>query len=726
MRWLTLFLLAVLATFSIQLAQAASPACVQQGSIACLPAATNPQSTDYVYGVTTGQGGGAGGIGVHFTLSQISGGGGSGITQLTGGVTAGPGSGSQAATLVLTAGSNVTGVLSPVNGGTGVNNGSNTITTSLPFAITGSGAQTFFFGNSGVPWTYNFPQVSGNLAYQVGSFVSGDCLQASGTAGGIADAGAICGSGGTGITQLTGGVTAGPGSGSQAATLVLTAGSGVTGVLAGVNGGTGVANTGKTLTLGGSITTTGAATPTLAFGASTFTYTFPGATANLGYQVGSITSGHCLQASGTAGGFADAGAICGSGGSGITQLTGDVTAGPGSGSQASTLATVNSNVGSFTNANITVNAKGLITAAANGSGSGVSVTAGTPDIVVNPTPGTGTFTVGTTVPLNTQSGASYAVLTGDNASLIEMTNASATTMTIPLAGSTGFTSGWGTSIYPTISQTTLTPASGTVCGQSSLALDGTQFVSLGTGSGTNYDCAIGFPASVPSGTIASGKNLGLDSGGHIVVATVSGGSGCTVSGAAGIVLNNGSSACTTDTNALLTAGALSLGASGTAGSVSMGNATTGTVTLQPVTGALGSVTASLPANTGTIAELNLAQTFTASQRAGYQTPTISTATFTPAVASGNNIRIGLTSACPCTLANFSGSLVAGQQGVIEIAQDGTGSRLIGTWGSEYVTAGGTSTITLSTAASTVDYLPYAVDSTASVIVLGALIKGPTH
>lgn len=55
---------------------------------------------------------------------------------------------------------------------------------------------------------------------------------------------------------------------------------------------------------------------------------------------------------------------------GITQLTGDVTAGSGSGSQAATLATVNSNVGSFTNASITVNAKGLITAASSGSGGG--------------------------------------------------------------------------------------------------------------------------------------------------------------------------------------------------------------------------------------------------------------------------------------------------------------------------------------------------------------------
>lgn len=68
-------------------------------------------------------------------------------------------------------------------------------------------------------------------------------------------------------------------------------------------------------------------------------------------------------------------------------LTGDVT----SVGNASTLATVNSNVGAFTNANITVDAKGRITAAGNGSGGGGTIT-----LTGNVT-GSGTSSIATTI-----------------------------------------------------------------------------------------------------------------------------------------------------------------------------------------------------------------------------------------------------------------------------------------------------------------------------------------
>ncbi len=74
----------------------------------------------------------------------------------------------------------------------------------------------------------------------------------------------------------------------------------------------------------------------------------------------------------------------GGNGSGITQLTGDVTTPSGSGSEPSTLATVNSNAGTFGNSTtvpvITVNGKGLVTGvsavAITGGGGGSGIPAG--------------------------------------------------------------------------------------------------------------------------------------------------------------------------------------------------------------------------------------------------------------------------------------------------------------------------------------------------------------
>ncbi len=193
----------------------------------------------------------------------------------------------------------------------------------------------------------------------------------------------------TGITQLTGDVTAGPGSGSQAATLAT------------VNG-----------------------------------------------NVGSFTNG-----SFTVNGKGLVTAASSGTDAGITQLTGDVTAGPGNGSQSSTLATVNGNVGSFTNGSFTVNGKGLITAASSGTAPVTSLT------VASANGFAGTFTASTT-PVLTLSTTVSGILSGNGTAI-----------------SAASTTGSGSVVLAT-SPTITTP---TIAKLANLTTNGITFTSAGDG-----------------------------------------------------------------------------------------------------------------------------------------------------------------------------------------------------------------------------------------------------
>jgi hypothetical protein len=141
----------------------------------------------------------------------------------------------------------------------------------------------------------------------------------------------------------------------------------------------------------------------------------------------------------------------------------------------------------------------------------------------------------------------------------------------------------------------------------------------------------------------------------------------------------------------------------------------------------------LPSN---LAYTNIAQSFTAAQREKpcYQ-PTIgggncvipyAAGVLTPNFDTAQNFYWTLVAAdCPCTLANPSTTLVPGQSGIFKIKQSATGADLITIYGSSYLTAGGTAAITLSTAANSVDYLPYYVDITGRIILL-PIVSSPTH
>ncbi len=125
-----------------------------------------------------------------------------------------------------------------------------------------------------------------------------------------------------------------------------------------------------------------------------------------------------------------------------------------------------------------------------GTGS-VSVTASTPNVVVTPSPGTGTFTVGTTNPLNTQSGSSYTVVSGDLAKIVVRSASGAQTDTVPQATGS-FATGAAFDLQTLTNGDTLTPTTSTANGLTSIKLGARQF-SEWTSDGTDWYVMLGLP-----------------------------------------------------------------------------------------------------------------------------------------------------------------------------------------------------------------------------------------
>lgn len=236
---------------------------------------------------------------------------------------------------------------------------------------------------------------------------------------------------------------------------------------------------------------------------------------------GVITAGHCVDwVTGTV--IGDAGAACGSGGGGSpawNAVTGGVNAGNTlSVGAGSTLGPVSSGI---VNAN-ELNGLALPTSAAllstNALNQAIALTLGTNLVEV------GTV-VGTSQTINAQTGTSYTVQITDAGALLTFFNSSAVAVTLPQAGSAGYTAGFSFDLQNKgTGAVTITPQGGSLInGLSTLSVVQNTGCTVSS-DGTGYQIS----ACTAAASSGGGSGFGALTGGTNTTATMVVGSGATL------------------------------------------------------------------------------------------------------------------------------------------------------------------------------------------------------